>query len=205
MKCGYCGKTLNDDAQFCTNCGHSTDDGHDEPFDAKKSEKGIYAISIFSLLVVLAMTIYGGYTIIYRDLHPGQSVSGSDAGNRAMMTDTDAGLFGQWSCSDPAAADYDKSNYGIEVSISLSLTENGSFTLDYAMTDTGIPAMNVSASGEYSTEDGIITFRPDQNAQIPNYLKNHGSQPAFQYATSENSFTLTYENGTEIVFNRVNQ
>ena len=39
MKCGYCGKTLKDDAQFCSNCGHSTEDIHDEPFEPQNPKR----------------------------------------------------------------------------------------------------------------------------------------------------------------------
>lgn len=205
MKCGYCGKTLKDDAQFCSNCGHSTEDIHDEPFESQKSEKGTYAISIFLLIIVLALTVFGGYVIIHADLHQQKSVSGSDSVSQADMTDTDAALVGKWICTDPAAADYDKSNYGIEIKAWLTLTDDGTFALDYSMTDTGIQAMSISASGQYSTEDGIITFTPDKENGIADFLKKHGQHPAFQYATAEGSFTLKYENDSDIVFTRVAQ
>ena len=46
------------------------------------------------------------------------------------------------------------------------------------------------------TEDGIITFTPDKENGIADFLKKHGQQPAFQYATAEGSFTSRLSLGT---------
>ena len=68
MKCGYCGKDVKDDAQFCSNCGHSIEEQSDDSIEPQKAEKGAYAVSILALLIVLALMAYGSFVIVYRDL-----------------------------------------------------------------------------------------------------------------------------------------
>lgn len=208
MKCGYCGKLLKDDAQFCSNCGRSLQEIDDEPSSSDTAAKGAYTVSILTLLLVIAIVAFGGYAIIHRDLHPIQTVSSSDGAARQFNYDrssTDAALVGKWLCTDRAAADYGNKNFGVEVRILLTLTDDGSFTLDYSMTDTGVKAKSVSTSGKFATEDGIITFSPEENPGTADYIKRHGKKPSFQYATEEGSFTLKYENGKMIVFRQVRE
>ncbi|MBQ1440901.1 MAG: zinc ribbon domain-containing protein [Clostridia bacterium] len=208
MKCEYCGKDINDDAQFCPNCGHMIESAPEEVSGQKKTDKGAYAAAVFSLLVVLAFMAYGSSTIIYRDLKAEKTVSQSDSSNNRFNYDstfTDTALVGTWLCTDRAAADYGDSNFGVEVNIILSMTGDGKFTLDYSMTDTGVPAKSLSTSGSYSTEDGMITFTPDDNPGNSEYLKRHGQRPSFEYSTDEGSFTLKYENGADILFTLVNE
>ena len=208
MKCGYCGKEVKDDAQFCSNCGHSTEVPSDDSSQPQKAEKGAYTLSIIALLIVIALTAYGGFVIIRRDLHTEKSVSSSDKGQSVFNYDsnfTDPALYGKWKCTDRAAADYSDGNFGVEVKILLTLTGDGKFTLDYTMTDTGVPAKALSASGNYSTGDGMITFAPDDNPEIAEYLKRHGQRPSFQYSTDEGRFTLKYENGKAVLFTQVKE
>jgi hypothetical protein len=206
MKCGYCGNEVKDDAQFCSNCGHSIEEPSEEGNEPTKAEKGAYAASIIALLIVLALVGYGGFVIVYRDLHPQKSVSASDENNGLFNYDstfTDSALVGKWQCTDRAAADYGDNNFGVEVKILLTLTGDGKFTLDYNMTDTGIPAKSLSTSGHYSTEDGMITFAPEEIPGMEQYLKRHGKRPSFQYAADGGRFALKYENGSNIIFTQV--
>lgn len=208
MKCSYCGNLLKDHAQFCSNCGRSVENPSSEPLKQNNAEKGAYAISILLLIIVLALTVFGGFVIIYRDLHAETTVSASDEKTHTFnyeLVSTDTALVGKWICTDRAAADYSDSNYGVDVNAVLHLTGDGKFTLDYAMSNTGIPAMQLSTSGKYSTQDGIITFIPDNGTGATEYLKRHGKQPSFQYSTDENSFTLKYENGKDILFSRISE
>ena len=203
MKCGYCGKLLKDDAQFCSNCGRNLQEIDDEPSVSTTTAKGAYTLSIITLLFVMATVAFGGYAIIHRDLHPEKTVYSSDNASSGLHYDiasTDAALVGKWLCTDRAAADYGDKNFGVEVRVLLRLDDDGSFTLDYSMTDTGVAAKSISTSGNYSTEDGIITFTPEDNPGTADYIKRHGKRPSFPYTTDEGSFTLTYENGKHIVF-----
>lgn len=211
MKCGNCGNEVKDDAQFCSNCGHSIEEPSEESVKSHKTARGAYALSVLALIIVLALVAYGGFVIIYRDLHPQKTVSASDEKNAAFNYDSqlnDSALIGKWVCNDRAAADYGENNFGVEVKIILTLTDDGKFTLDYTMTDTGIQAKSLSTSGKYSTEDGAITFIPEDNPGMAEYLQRHGQRPSFQYtanADDENSFTLQYEDGAEILFKRVSE
>ena len=206
MKCGYCGNEVKDDAQFCSHCGHTIEEPSEEKPEPRKAEKGAYLTSLLALIVVLALTTYGGFHIIYRDLYPTDSVSASDKGRGMFNYDstfTDSALVGKWQCTDRAAADYGDKNFGVDVKIILTLTGDGKFTLDYTMTDTGVQAKSLSTSGNYSTEDGMITFSPVENPGLTEYLKRHGKRPSFQYTTDEGSFTIQYENGKNIVFEQI--
>lgn len=206
MKCGYCGKEIKDDSQFCSNCGHSIEAPAEESSSPQKVEKGAYFISIFALIAVLALTAYGGFVIIYRDLFPETAVSSSDTDQSGFYYDRvliDPVLIGKWKCTDRAAADYSDNNFGVEVDIVLTLMEDRNFTLDYTMTDTGVQAKSLSTSGSYTVEDGIITFIPDENPGMENYIKRHGQRPSFQYSTDEGRFSIQYDNGKQIVFLQV--
>ena len=206
IKCGYCGKEVKDDAQFCSNCGHSIEEPSEEGTELPKGEKGAYAAPVLTLMIVLALLALGGFQIIYRNLHPTQTVSSSDTERGTFNYNSaviDPALVGKWLCTDRAAADYSKKNFGVEVKILLNLTEDGRFTLDYSMTDTGIKAKSLSSSGSYSTEDSIITFLPEENPGIEDYLKRHGQRPSFQYAADGGSFSIRYENGKDILFKPV--
>ena len=208
MKCVHCGKEVRNGAQFCSNCGHSIEEPSEESVKSHKTARGAYALSVLALIIVLALVAYGGFVIIYRDLHPQKTVSASDEKNAAFNYDSqlnDSALIGKWVCNDRAAADYGENNFGVEVKIILTLTDDGKFTLDYSMTDTGIPAKSLSTSGKYSTEDGIITFIPDDNPELESYLKRHGKRPSLQYSADGNIFTMKYEKGKDILFKRVNE
>lgn len=204
MNCEYCGKELNDNAQFCTNCGHSTEKISDDPGGAQKTKKGAYVFAVFSLIIVLALMGLGGFQILYRDLHPELYTSASDTASASDIVNIDAALFGNWKCTDPAAADYGDTDHGIEITALLHLAGDGSFTLDYELKNTGITTKSLNVTGKYLTEDGVITFIPDSNPQTADFLKRHGKHPSFPYATEENVITLTYENEKEIYFTRVN-
>lgn len=206
MKCSYCGQMLRDNAQFCSNCGHSTEVTTDENASSKRNESGVYFISLFSLMIVLALAVYGCYSIIRKDMAGNGAVSYSDSGGNGFnysAVRSDPALVGKWSCTDRAAADYSEKNFGVEVSIILTMTDEGKFTLNYSMTDTGIPALTLTTSGDYSTESGTVTFVPEETESAANYLKKHGRRPAFRYTAEEDRFTLKYENGKDIVFNRI--
>ena len=131
MKCGNCGNEVKDDAQFCSNCGHSIEEPSEESVKSHKTARGAYALSVLALIIVLALVAYGGFVIIYRDLHPQKTVSASDEKNAAFNYDSqlnDSALIGKWVCNDRAAADYGENNFGVEVKIILTLTDDGKFT-----------------------------------------------------------------------------
>lgn len=208
MKCGYCGKILKDDAQFCSNCGRNLQEIDEDPSVSDNASKKAYAFSIFALLLVITIVALGAYVIIQRDLQHKAVVTESDEGNYRFNYDstfTDAALVGKWRCTDRAAADYTDKNFGVEVSILLELTGDGRFTLDYTMTDTGVEAKTLNISGTYSTEDGTVTFIPEEIPGISGFLKRHGKRPAFPYSVGKGKFSLKYENGSKIVFKQVKE
>lgn len=208
MKCGYCGKLLKDDAQFCSNCGRNLQEFDDEPSVSAETARNAYAFSVLALILVIAIVSLGGFIMIHRDLHPDTAVSSSDKGSENFNYDSavaDAALAGKWLCTDRAAADYSEKNFGVEVRVLLGLSADGTFTLDYSMTDTGVEAKMLSTSGTYTTENGVITFVPDEVAAASDYIKRHGKKPAFPYTVNEGKFTLKYENGKTIVFKQVKE
>ncbi len=200
MKCEYCGKELNDNAQFCTNCGHSTENVTEETDNSQKPKKGAYFFSVLTLIIVLALVGLGGFRIIDRDLHPEKFGLTAEAASASDHGGIDGQLIGKWLCTDPAAADYKDTDHGIEIRAILSLSEDGAFTLNYELTNAGILAKALTVNGSYATEDGMITFFPDNATEAKKFFKNHGENPSFVYSVEKNIFTLTYENGKEIIF-----
>lgn len=207
MKCGYCGKNIKDNAKFCTYCGHNLIEIQPDEQPAP-STKGGYLSSLLTLLAIIIILGAGG---AYMLKGGGQSnaISASDASAKSYDTEGaafDEALFGQWSCTDRAAADYSPSDYGIDVNILLEMTNKGKFTLHYSMTDTGAPALKLKLNGAYSVKNGTVTFKPDLSnvsGEISgNYFKNHGNTPSFAYTVTDSTLTLKYENGTDIIFTR---
>lgn len=208
MKCSQCGQELRDDAQFCSNCGHSVEMPETEPSKMNKEEKSAYVLSIAALLIVVAMMAYGCYMIISRDMQKTGAVSASDEAVNSFNYDavhTDPELIGKWVCKDRAAADYGDNNFGVEVKILLTMNAEGGFVLDYTMYDTGVPAKTLNITGTYTTDKGTVTFVPDTTDGAEAFLKKHGSHPSFPYTTEENTFTLTYKNKKKIVFDKVKE
>ena len=204
MRCEYCGKELSDSTQFCTNCGHSTEPILDDPAVSQKPKIGAYFFAVLSLIIILGLMGLGGFQILYRDLHPELFTSASDKASPSDYENIDSALFGNWKCTDPAAADYSDTDYGIEITALLHLAGDGSFTLAYELKNTGITAKSLTVIGRYTTEDGIITFVPDDNPKAADYFKRHGKHPSFQYSTEDNVLALKYEDGKEIYFTHVN-
>ena len=204
MKCKNCGKELNDNAQFCTSCGHSTENVVEQPNASQKPKKGAYFFSIISLIIILALMGMGGFQILYRDLHPDKFGGIGDTASSSDLGYIDSQLIGTWLCTDPLAADYKETDYGIEIKATLTLSVDGAFTLDYELINTGLKVKSFSIPGGYFTEDGMITFSPYSSDKIKKYIEHHGEKPSFQYSADEDIFTLTYENGKEIIFTAAN-
>lgn len=204
MKCEYCGRTISSSAQFCTNCGHSTEEtGEAQKSGARRgSAFSAYAVSILLMLIIISALVLAGMHIVYTDLHPAAEVSQSDSTGGGSGIRTDLSVIGSWVCEDPAAADYTSTDYGKSVHILLTIAKGGGFTLDYAMSDAGVPAIALTVSGRCITGDGRITFSPDNAAGAEKYLRKHGDQPSFPYTVEGDRLTLEYENGAAIVFTR---
>lgn len=205
MKCGYCGKNIKDNTKFCTHCGHNLREIQTDGQTATKS-KGGYIPSLLTLLAIGVILCAGSICL----LGSGKSsaVSASDT-NSVKVTPLDEALFGKWSCTDRAAADYSPSDYGIDVNIILQMKNDGKFKIDYSMTDTGVPALNLKLDGSYSAQNSKVTFKPDLSKLSGetggNYFKNHGSEPVFEYSVDDSVLTLKYENGTDIKFQRLEE
>lgn len=204
MKCGYCGKNIKDNAKFCTYCGHNLREIEPEGQTAQKS-KGGYISSLLTLLAIAAILCSGGICLLNGGGKP-NDVSPSDI-HVADITPLDEALFGKWGCTDRTAADYSPSDYGIDVNIILQMKNDGKFTLDYSMTDTGVPALDIKLDGKYSAKNHRVTFKPDLSKLSGdtegNYFKNHGNEPAFEYSVSDSVLIFKYENGTDVKFQRL--
>lgn len=211
MKCGYCGKNIKDDAKFCNYCGHDLREIPSDSEPTTPTAKGGYLSSLLTLLAIIAILCAGGAFLLQDGTAATSpaSVSFSDAVSPAYDTEGtsfDEALFGQWQCTDRAAADYSQSDYGVEVNIILEMTNMGKFTLNYSMSDTGAPALNLKLKGAYSVKNGAVTFKPDlsnvSGEMSGNYFKNHGSNPSFTYSVTDSTLTLHYPNGVDVVFTR---
>ena len=200
MRCGHCGKKLKNNAKFCTYCGHYIIET-DTP--VKKSSG--YLASLLSLFTVIAILVSGGVWIVMKGLYPAKNVSASDLAPISFDTDgtrTDEKIVGTWRCTDPAAADYDGTDYGIEVNILLHIQSDGTFRLHYTMTNTGVIAVQLKSSGSYIAQKGYIRFQPDSANADSDFLKKHGTQPTFRYHVYDTVMELVYEDGKTVVFNR---
>jgi hypothetical protein len=216
MKCGYCGKNIRDDATFCTYCGHNIADLESDAPPAK-TPKFSYLVSLLTLLAVLVMLWAGGYSL----LHGAESrftvtvsashISDSDAvavlfPSTKQSPPQSGAPVGKWHCTDRAAADYSRSDYGVDVDILLELKKDGTFRLNYKMADTGISALHLSLNGQYRVQDGLIAFQPDlsklNDETGSRFFKNHGKTPTFAYIAADDSLTLQYDNDTQVIFTR---
>ncbi|MBQ5545089.1 MAG: zinc ribbon domain-containing protein [Clostridia bacterium] len=211
MKCGYCGKNIRDDATFCTYCGRNLSGNAPEEESVppiKTSPTG----ALITLLIVLLMLGAGSVRLLREpQKHPhGAVVSISDSPHRTPLKEEesqpDTALVGKWMCTDPAAADYDQNDYGIQVKITLVMQEDGQFRLRYHMSDTGASALKLRLDGDYLTRDGVISFRPDLSAPEGetggDFFRRHGKTPTFPYTVTEKTLTLHYDNGTDVTFRR---
>ncbi len=200
MRCGHCGKKIKDNAKFCTYCGHYIVEPNTIP---KKS--GGYLAAILSLITVIAILVSGSVWLVMKELYPAKNVSASDLSPISFDTDgtrTDDKLVGTWRCTDRTAADYKATDYGIEVNILLHIQSDGTFRIDYTMTNTGVVAVQLTSGGTYIAQKGNIRFRPDSVSTDSEFLKKHGAQPTFRYQAYETVMELVYENGKTVVFNR---
>ncbi|MBQ4396723.1 MAG: zinc ribbon domain-containing protein [Clostridia bacterium] len=211
MKCGYCGKNIRDDATFCTYCGRNLSENAPEEESVppiKTSPTG----ALITLLLVLLILGAGSLRLLRESQKEprGVVVSVSDTSHRtpvkAEESQLDKMIVGKWSCTDPAAADYDQNDYGIQVKITLVMKEDGQFQLQYKMSDTGASALKLRLDGDYLTRDGVISFRPDLSALDGEtggeFFKRHGKTPTFTYTVTEKTLTLHYDNDTDVTFRR---
>lgn len=217
MKCGYCGKNIKDDAKFCNYCGHNLREIPSDEQPAPPS-KGGYLSTLLTLLAIIAILCVGGAYLLKNGGSSG-TVSSSDVSasslpanqtnqaNHSEVTHIDQTLIGQWRCLDPTAVGYSRSAYGIDVDIVLNIPDSSGFTLRYAVTDTGAPALNLKLSGTYAVKNGAITFRPDLTNATgdtgSNFFKNLSADTSFEYTVNQDTLTLKSETGADIVFNRV--
>lgn len=202
MRCGHCGKKIKDNAKFCTYCGHYIVEPNTVP---KKS--GGYLAAILSLITVIAILVSGSVWLVMKELYPAKSVSASDLSPISFDTDgtrTDDKLVGSWRCTDRTAADYESTDYGIDVSILLTIQSDGTFGMDYTMTNTGVVAVQLTSGGTYIAQKGNVRFYPDSVNADSEFLKKHGAQPTFRYHAYDNVLELVYEDGKTVVFNREN-
>lgn len=201
MRCGHCGKKIKDNAKFCTYCGHYIVEPNTIP---KKS--GGYLAAILSLITVIAILVSGSVWLVMKGLYPAKSVSTSDLSPIAFDTNgtrTDEKIVGTWRCTDRTAADFEGTDYGVEVNILLTIQADNTFLLNYTMTNTGVVAIQLTSGGTYIAQKGNIRFQPDSVNTDSEFLKKHGTQPTFRYHAYETVMELVYEDGKTVVFTRV--
>lgn len=213
MKCGYCGKNIRDDAAFCTYCGHNLSELPSEESStppAKTSTLG----ACLTLLAILILLGVGSACLLHGpDKTPKyDTVSPTNLSTVSLIDDDtslDEALIGKWTCTDPAAADYEQSDYGINVKIILTMAENGKFKLNYKMTDTGAPALKLTLNGDYRSKDGVISFKPDlsklDGETGSDFFRRHGKTPTFTYTVTDRVLILHYENDIDVTFKRVSE
>ncbi len=210
MKCGYCGKNIRDDAAFCTYCGHNLSELPTED-DSAAPVKGNYLGALLTLLAVMILLAAGSAYLLHDSGKPTKhDIVSPTSLSAVVLTDDNAVidqlLIGKWTCTDPAAADYDQSAYGIDVKITLTLAENGNFQLNYKMTDTGASALKLALNGDYLTKDNVISFKPDlsklDGETGSEFFRNHGKTPTFTYTVTDKVLTLHYENDIDVKFKR---
>lgn len=215
MKCGYCGRVLREGSKFCTGCGRRIDNFQAED---KQNTGDSYLGAVITLIMLVIILSAGGVFMILRGL------SGSIVSNTNIVSNSsvdkressevssqissqdefngDSAIFGRWICNDKSAAGYTDSDYGIEVSLMFTLSEQGDFSVNYIMTDTGITAIKVMFVGSYSTENGRLSLKPDLSDYDGNYFKVNGEQQSVNYSIKDNTLTIVTPSGNKIVFTK---
>lgn len=218
MKCGYCGRILKEDANFCTGCGRSVVKFQSEDEPNTKNSDSSYLGALIVLIMLIIILLAGSIFMIFRGLN-GNTVSGwnvvSDSSTESQYNwdvssqisseeefHGDPVLLGQWLCNDKLAAGYTQSDYGIEISLTLTMNEQGKFTVNYSMMNTGIVAYKVTLGGSYSAENGFLTLKPDLSDYNGSYFDINGAQPSVKYSVNSDTLTITAQNGENIIFTR---
>lgn len=207
MKCGYCGKTIRDSAAFCRYCGHSLD-GLPSGGEGAPPVKSRYLPALLTLIIILAALAAGGLRLVVPVMPMTLPASPSDLRQTSSASARDyQALVGKWKCTDPAAAGYTASDYGIDVSIVLTVMEDGSCGLRYRLTDTGVKALQLDLSGTFAADQQVVTFRPDlsllDGQSLGRYFLRHGKELPFAYTVKDDVLTLTDGYGEQTKWTRV--
>lgn len=207
MKCGYCGKTIRDSAAFCRYCGHRLD-GVPSGEKAAPSVKSRYLPALLTLIIILAALTAGSLRLLVPVMPVTDAASPSDLRQTASEGVREyQALVGRWKCTDPAAAGYTASDYGIDVSIVLDVREEGSCELRYRLTDTGVKAVQLDLSGTFAADRQTVTFTPDfsplEGKSPGRYFLRRGRELPFAYAVQGDELTLTDGYGVKTKWSRV--
>lgn len=219
MKCGYCGKILKEDANFCTGCGRSVVKFQSEDEPNIQNFESSYLGAVIALVMLIVILLAGGVSMIIRGLKdntvPGWSVVSDSSAESQHNLDvssqvsseeefhSDPALLGQWLCNDKLAVGYTQSDYGIEIVLTLKFNEQGNFTVNYSMMNTGIAAYKVTFGGLYSAENRSLTLKPDLSDYNGSYFDINGTQPSVKYSVNNDTLIITPKNGENIIFTRV--
>lgn len=211
MKCGYCGKVLKEDAKFCTGCGRSVSEFSEEDVKNIQKQDTSYIGSIITLIMLMVILLTGSIFMILHGLSK-NAVSNSDVVSTSSeyklynfessshdVFNGDANLFGQWICCDKTAANYTLSDYGKEISLALTLTEQGNFYVNYVMTDTGVTALRLNSEGAYFVQNGYLTL----NSDLSDGNEKIAVHSSVKYKVIDNCLTFITENGDNITFTKV--
>lgn len=217
MKCGYCGKPLRENAKFCTNCGRSVSGDSAEPDKASKKSGGSSFAAIFSLILVVGIISAGCAGLIYNGINDWNTASRkSSTADPAVSSDVsqsdtaavpqfkgDEALLGTWICTDKTAAGYSESDYEVFAEIRLAFNDDGTFTLNFDVENTGIQVRKITIMGVYSADNGVFTLFPDLSAYDGSYFTIHGEKPSVKYTAADNKLTLTTADSRQVVFTMV--
>lgn len=220
MKCGYCGKILKNDANFCTGCGRSVVKFQSEDELNNQNSHSSYSGAVIALIMLIVILLAGSIFMIIRGLNnntaSGRSIVsnssaepqyGSDISSPVSSEEefrSDPALLGQWLCNDKLAAGYTQSDYGIEIVLTLKFNEQGNFTVNYSMMNTGIAAYKITLQGSYSVENGYFTLNPDLSNYKGSYFDINGTQLSVKYSVNNDTLAITPQDGENIIFTRAN-
>lgn len=213
MKCGYCGKEVKNNQNFCTGCGRSIGDNLGQQ-GGKDQSKSSSFLAVLMLIVLIIIVTAGGAGLIMNGIKgwyvsdsqivspTSPEVSDASAVSSREPFAGDAALLGKWQCDDKSAAGYGDSAYGIETRVTLTFDDEGSFSVSYRMINLGITALNETLRGSYSARDGSFTLKPNLSKYKGDYFDNRSIEPTVKYSVDGDKLVITSDSGKELIFKK---
>lgn len=211
MKCGYCGKDVKNNQNFCTSCGRSIGD-NSEKQGGKDQSKSSSFLAVLMLIVLIVIVTAGCAGLVINGIK-GWYVSDSqivtpsstNISEESVVSSRepfvgDTALIGQWQCSDKSAAGYSDADHGIETNITLTFDDEGNFSVSYCMINLGITARNETLRGSYSVKDGSLTLKPNLSSYKGDYFDDSNAEPTVKYSVEKDKLVIVSDSGNKLVF-----